>query len=67
MISQSFDTLRTGKKYRIINHGETYEFVIEKILIDDFYVKDIHTLERYYLNSLLRFGKGNDYRLDELD
>jgi hypothetical protein len=38
----SLDVLCTGKKYRLINFGETHEFVIEYILGNgDFKVKDL--------------------------
>ena len=63
----SFDVLRVGKKYRLINYGEVNEFVIEYILADgDFRVKNIHTLERYLLKDLIRYGKGNDFEIREL-
>jgi hypothetical protein len=64
----ALDVLRTGKKYRIINHGEIHEFVIENIRTDgDFDVKDLHTLERYRLNDLTRYGKGEDFEIRELE
>ncbi len=67
MAGLSFDVLRVGKKYRLTNHGEHYEFIIESILANgDFKVKDIHTLERYLLKDTLKFGIGNDFRLDDL-
>ena len=63
----SFDVLRTGKKYRLINFGEQHDFVIENILSNgDFKVKDLHTLERYYLKELIEYGKGKDFYLEEL-
>lgn len=66
MAGLSFDVLRVGKKYSLVNYGDRYEFEIEKILINDFKVKDIHTLERYLLKDLLKFGKGNDFEIREL-
>jgi hypothetical protein len=68
MAGLSFDVLRTGKKYRLINFGEKHEFVIESILANgDFKVKDLLTLEHYYLKELIRYGKGKDYMLEELE
>lgn len=32
MAGLSFDVLRVGKKYRLINFGDAYEFEIERIL-----------------------------------
>ncbi|MEQ8362432.1 MAG: hypothetical protein RIF39_05560 [Cyclobacteriaceae bacterium] len=67
MAGLSFDVLRVGKKYRLTNYGDKYDFIIESILSNgDFKVKDIHTLERYLLKDTLKFGTGNDFRLDEL-
>lgn len=67
MAGLSFDVLRTGKKYRLINYGETHEFVVENILSNgDFNVKDLLTLERYRLKELISYGKGKDFLLEEL-
>jgi hypothetical protein len=63
----SLDVLRTGKKYRLVNFGETHEFIVEEIIYDDFEVKDLLTLERYKLSDLVLYGKGDDYRLEDLD
>ena len=47
MAGLSFDVLRVGKKYRLVNHSDKYDFEIERILVNgDFKVKDLHTLER---------------------
>jgi hypothetical protein len=68
MAGLSFDVLRTGKKYRLINYGEQHEFVIENILSNgDFRVKDLLTLERYHLKELIRYGKGKDFLLEALE
>lgn len=67
MAGLSFDVLRVGKRYSLVNYGDRYEFEIEKILINDFKVKDIHTLERYLLKDVLKFGKGKDFEIRELD
>ena len=63
----SFDVLRNGKKYRLINQGDQYDFVIEYIMANgDFKVKDIHTLERYLLKDIIKFGIGKDFEIREL-
>jgi hypothetical protein len=64
----SFDVLRVGKKYRLVNFGEVNEFVIEHILANgDFKVKNIHTLEQFLLSELIRYGKGKDFEIRELE
>jgi hypothetical protein len=63
----SFDVLRVGKKYSLVNYGDRYEFEIERILINDFKVKDLHTLERYHLKEVLKFGTGKDFEIRELE
>lgn len=67
MAGLSFGALRTGKKYFLINFGDRYEFQIENIMTnDDFKVKDLHTLERYTIKDLIKFGKGKDFEIREL-
>jgi hypothetical protein len=67
MAGLSFDVLRTGKKYALVNHGEKHEFIIENILANgDFKVKDLLTLERYLLKDLIKYGRGKDFLLEEL-
>jgi len=64
----SFGALRFGKRYFLINFGERHDFQIEQILANgDFQVKDLHTLERYLLMDLVRYGKGPDFEIRELD
>ena len=68
MAGLSFDVLRTGKKYRLINFGESHEFVVESVLANgDFKVKDLLTLERYRLKELISYGKGSDFMLEEVN
>jgi len=68
MAGLSFDVLRVGKKYRLVNFGDTYEFEIERILSNgDFNVKDLLTLERYLLKDTVKFGKGNDFEIRDLE
>jgi hypothetical protein len=65
-MSISFDTMRVGKKYYLINHGDRHDFfVIEKLNNQNFKLKDIYTLEFYELEDLVRYGKGKDYELYE--
>ena len=68
MAGLAFDVLRNGKKYRLVNFGDTHEFVIESVLPNgDFLVKDTLTLERYHLKELIRYGKGKDFEIREAD
>ena len=68
MAGISFDVMRTGKKYRLTNHGEVHDFVVMNILGNgDFKVKDLLTLEEYLLKDLITYGKGKDFRLDAID
>ncbi len=63
----ALSSLRVGKKYRLINFGDTNEFVIERVLgSTDFAVKDLLTLERYRLKDLYKFGKGKDFEILEI-
>ena len=64
----SFDVLRVGKKYTLVNFGEQFDFEIERILSNgDFKVKDLHTLEHYLLKEHIKFGKGKDFDVREFD
>ncbi len=64
----ALSSLRVGKKYRLINFGDTNEFVIEHVVgSNDFAVKDLLTLERYRLKDLYKFGKGKDFEILELE
>jgi hypothetical protein len=64
----SFSALRVGKKYFLQNYGDRYEFEIERILANgDFKVKDLHTLERFLLKDVIKFGKGKDFEIREID
>ena len=33
----------------------------------DFKVKDLHTMERYLLKDLIKYGKGKDFELRDLE
>jgi len=67
MAGLAFDVLRVGKKYRLVNYGERNEFEILKILVGDFELKDLHTLERYRMTELIRFGRGSDFEIREVE
>ncbi|HNP94153.1 MAG TPA: hypothetical protein PKJ63_00945 [Cyclobacteriaceae bacterium] len=67
MAGISFDVLRVGKMYRLTNFGEQFDFIIEGIKADgDFWAKDIHTLEKFLLKDTLKFGRGHDFKLEDL-
>ena len=68
MAGLSFSVLRVGKKYKLINFDDRYEFQIEHILANgDFKVKDLTTMERYLLKDLIKFGKGKDFEIREIE
>ncbi len=65
-MSISLDTIRVGKRYYLINHGERYDFIVlEKLYNNNCKLKDLFTLELYELNDLLNYGRGKDYELYE--
>jgi hypothetical protein len=67
MAGLSFDVLRVGKRYRLVNYGDKYEFIIESITAGgDFNVKDLLTLERFKLKDVIKFGKGKDFEIREI-
>ena len=67
MQQRSFDTIRVGKKYRLSNFGELFEFeVMKKLNNSNYLLKDIYTLEEYELEDLIRWGRGSDFEFDEL-
>ena len=64
----SIDNLRIGKTYFLRNYGETSSFlVMESIGINDFRLRDLLTMEMYFLSDLLQYGIGNDFDLSEID
>ena len=64
---RSFNNLRVGKKFKLINFGETYEFEILEIMGNgDSKLKDIYSLEHYNLYDLIQFGKGEDFEIIDL-
>jgi len=66
-LAKSFNNLRVGKRFKLINFGETSEFEILEIMADgNCKLKDIHTLEYYDLIDLVRYGKGEDFDVSEI-
>jgi len=66
-MSTSFNNLRIGKSFRLVNFRETFEFKVVEIMDDgDCKLKDIDTLEIYYLYDLTGLGKGPDFDISEL-
>lgn len=66
-MSIAFNNLRVGKKYKLINHREVFEFeVMEVFGLEEFRLKDIHTLEEYFMSDLVKYGKGKDFSVREL-
>ena len=62
------DTMRVGHHYRLVNYGQVTEFeVLEVLEDDDFIIKDINILEEMNFKDLIRYGKSEDYELEELD
>jgi len=67
VIQASFNTIRVGKRYKLINYGETTVFEVLEIIDDnDCIVKTIDTMETFHLNDLVKFGKGSDFDFDSL-
>ena len=60
----AFSSLRVGKRYRLTNYGECFEFELISILEkDEFLLKDLSTLETYKMSQILGFGKGDDLEI----
>ncbi len=64
----SFNAMRVGWKYRLVNFGDVYEFeVLKPLEKDNFRLKDLATLEEYNLHDLVQFGKGKDFEVREIE
>lgn len=64
----ALDNLRVGRRYLLVNQGEVRKLeIMSRLSGDNFKVKDLETLEYYTIEELLRWGKGKDYELDELN
>jgi hypothetical protein len=64
----AFESIRVGKRYRLRNYDEVFDFTaVERLESDNFLLKDLYSLELYQLHELIRYGRGKDYDLYELD
>ena len=64
----AFNNIRTHNKYRLTNYGEVFEFQVMEIFPrNEFKLKDLHTLEEYYMSHLIAQGKGNDFSIWEIN
>jgi len=64
----AFSSMRVGKRYRLMNYGEKSEFVLKEVFSrSDYRLQDLHSLEEYYMSDLIKFGKGEDFELRELN
>jgi len=62
----AFNNLRVGKKYKLVNHRELFEFeIMEVVSNEEFRLKDLYTLEEYSMSDLVRFGRGKDFSIRE--
>ncbi|HAR20870.1 MAG TPA: hypothetical protein DCR46_09410 [Cytophagales bacterium] len=63
-----FQNIRVGKKYRLVNYGESNQFqVLQKLSENNFLVKNILTLESFELAELVRYGLGKDFEIREIN
>lgn len=66
-IYASFNIIRVGKRYRLVNYGETHEFEILEIFNEEnCIVRSLDTLEMYNLSELVQYGKGDDFDFEEI-
>lgn len=67
-MAKSFNNLRVGKKFRLTNFGESFDFQVMEIMADgDCRLKDVHTLEDYRLYDFTRYGMGSDFEVLEIN
>ncbi len=66
-LNASFNILRVGMRYKLVNYGEVFNFEVIDILGDEnCIVRSLDTLEPYQLQDLVKFGKGDDFEFEEL-
>ncbi len=57
--------LIVGKKYCIVNYGETRHFMVLDKLFGDYLIQDVLTMEKHYFHEFIQYGKGNDFHISE--
>ena len=63
----ALSSLQQGHLYMIRNYGEEIEFEVIDIRSDsEIEVKHLHTLEKFLLSEITRYGKGDDFDLREI-
>ena len=63
----SFNIIRVGQNYRLVNFGDEYRFEVLEIINDDeCIVRSLDTLETFNLSDLVKFGKGTDFDFEEI-
>jgi len=66
-LKASFNTIRVGMRYKLVNYGETFIFEVLDIISDEnCLVRSVDTLETFQLHDIIKFGKGEDFEFDEL-
>jgi len=66
-IQASFNIIRVGHNYRLINYGDEYIFeVLEIINNEECVVRSLDTLETYHLSDLVLYGKSADFTFEEI-
>ena len=63
----SINNLRKGSRYEITNYGEIIQFEVIEFTSTEIKVKNIDTLEVFFLEDIIRYGKGKDYQLIDLE
>lgn len=67
-MAMSFNALRVGHTYRMRNYDDVREFKVVRRLTDkNFLIEDVVTMEKLELEDLVRYGRGKDFDLDEIN
>lgn len=63
----SIDNMRVGKKYCLVNYGDTTRFtILDSTAREDFTIKDLLSMETYRFSELIEYGIGPDFELFEI-